>query len=166
MSDDAAATQPVEPFPTAENLRLVVQPIVKSIVEELEQRMREEQLGFEQRIQHRVTTFMDEMRDHIARLSEESTVGHSEMIESNNNAVSELRSLRVHVDAIVAQGTRDRNQFDRNASAVQTRMQLTESVLSELKTATRALTLEIRTSKRQRQAMERRQVTARRRSKR
>ena len=157
MSDDATSTQPVEPIPEVEGLRPLVQEIVLAIVGDLEKRIQAERSDFERRLLHLVGAFKDEMRGHVARLAEESTVGHAEMIASNNSAVHELRSLRTHVDAIVAQGTRDRNQFDRNAESVALQMRALRDALAELrdakrehKTATRELTQELRTAKRRR----------------
>ena len=87
--------------------------------------------------------FMGEVRGHLSRISEESREGRGNMIESNREVIRELHSLRVHVDAIVGQGTRDRDAYNRNAQGVASRMVTLEETVGELVRTVKALTTEL-----------------------
>jgi len=91
----------------------------------------------------RQETFMDEVRGHLSRISEDSREGRGDLIESNQAVVSELHSLRVHVDAIVSQGTRDRDAYNRNAQGVASRIGTMEESVKTLNGTVQALTNEL-----------------------
>jgi hypothetical protein len=109
----------------------------------LEERIEAQRVAFETRVEAQWKRFMGEVNGHVVRISEDAQSGRSDLIESNQAVVRELQSLRVHVDAIVSQGTRDRDAYNRNAQGVASRIGTLEASVEKLTVTVQALTHEL-----------------------
>lgn len=93
--------------------------------------------GFVREMRGQMTAFVAEVRASITRISEEARIGRANLIESNANVVEELRSMRRTLEEHSEAENRHRNQYDRAAQAISSRLMTLEEAVAALKKALR-----------------------------